>query len=295
MLSNRRRHSRKARQEEAKPQTTQTYDSAPTVQRTVECAPCAKRGPLTTVTVVVPFYRQPSMLAEQLKSWEAAPDGYNFFVIDDGSPEPARDVIEAHATESVRKKLRLYRIMKDIQWNRAGARNLGAKEAETPWIVHIDIDHVIPPESLRPLLNFAPCPTKWYRFPRWRVGAADETRRKDRLDPSEKFGRIHEHGDSFLITRELYWKAGGYDERFSGCLGGGQYWVEHHLRPLAPVELLPEEIRLHVYTRDAIPDSSEHSLSRDPAEFTRRRKAIEKAGTGKDRPLLLNFLWERVL
>jgi glycosyltransferase involved in cell wall biosynthesis len=250
--------------------------------------------PLSTVTIIVPFYRQPLMLAEQLKSWEGALDGYRFIVVDDGSPERASDVIERDASPELRAKLELYRITQDIPWNRGGARNLGAERATTQWIVHVDIDHVLTSDSMAPLLAFQPDPERWYRFPRWRVGAADATRRKDRIDPGVKFGRIHEHVDSYLITRDLYWKIGGYDERYSGCLGGGTPFLRQ-LEANAPVELLPDDIRLHVYTRDAVKDASDWALSRDPAEYSRRRREIERTRSVTKRPLMLNFPWERVL
>src|SRR5690606_34720310 len=103
----------------------------------------------------------------------------------------------------------------------------------------------------------------------------DETRRKDAIPDDCEFGRIREHIDSYLVTKEIYWKAGGYDERYSGCLGGGSPFLEQ-LGIAAPMKLLPEDVHLHVYTRHVIPDASISTLSRDTSEYKRRRAMIGK-------------------
>jgi hypothetical protein len=245
-------------------------------------------------TVLVPYYRQPEMLRVQIDAWNRAPEGVSFILVDDGSPEPALPIVARHASEALKSKLWLFRVLVDIPWNRGGARNLAAKEAVTRWIVQVDIDHVLQPASYRPLLDYTADPNRFYRFPRWRVGKADETRRKDKIPNDAEFGRIHEHVDSYLITRDLYWKVGGYDERYSGCLGGGGPFLRQ-LESKTRVAMLPDDIRMFVYTRDTVKDSSDWALDRSPSEYTFRRRQIERANDTASRPLMLNFPWERVL
>lgn len=245
------------------------------------------------ITIIVPYYRNPLMLAEQISVWNLYPEGYRFVVVDDGSPEPAVDVITQGATTQTLERLELYRVGVDIPWNRGGARNLGAHVATTPWIIHLDIDHVLPPPCAVELLSFRADPRRWYRFPRHRKGKADATRKKDKIASDVVFGRIHPHVDSYLCTRELYWKVGGYDEDYSGCLGGGNPFLKQ-LEVAAGVEMMPEEIHLHVYTRHAIADASDTTLSRSPEEYSRRRREKERAGrTRAVNPL--RFEWSRVL
>jgi hypothetical protein len=131
-------------------------------------------------------------------------------------------------------------------------------------------------------------PCFWYRFARFRVGKADETRKKDLIPDEKEFGEIKPHIDSYLVTKEIYWKAGGYDESYSGCLGGGSPFLEQ-LAIAAPMKLLPEDIHLHVYTRHVIPDASISTLSRDTSEYKRRRAVIGKV-KGKNP---LRFKWHR--
>jgi Glycosyltransferases involved in cell wall biogenesis len=248
------------------------------------------------ISIIVPYYRNPYMLKEQISVWDsylAARKGFTFIVVDDGSPEKAEDIVRKHASYELMKRLRLYRIGVDIPWNRGGARNLGAHVADTKYIMHIDIDHVLPASCAQNLLEFSPAEGNWYRFERYRNGRADATRKKDQIPTDMPFGKIHPHVDSFICTKDLFWMVGGYDEDYSGCLGGGNPFLAH-LTKAAPVDIMPPGIHLHVYTRDAVPDASDITLSRDSSEYSRRKKEKERAGRTKPvNPL--RFPWERVL
>lgn len=249
--------------------------------------------PLETVTLVLPYYRQPLMLARQIKEWEAFPSGFRFIVVDDGSEEAAQPIVEK-ASEQLRKRLKLYRVTVDIPWNRGGARNLATREATTDWIIHIDTDHVLPAPAAYWLLAFRPAPDHWYRFRRWRQGRADFTRKKDAIPPDVKFGEIKPHIDSYLIEVASYWRVGGYDEDYSGCLGGGTAFLRRLEAVAGPPLIAPDPAVLHVYTTDLIADASVRTLSRDTVagkDLARRKQA---GGAGA--PLHpIRFPWVRVL
>lgn len=242
------------------------------------------------ITLVVPYYRQPKMLRKQLETWASYPPEvcatFDFVIVDDCSPEPAlAEAMNAVGPiESKGGRLHLYRIDKDIPWNRGMARNLGTKMATTPWVLHVDTDHVLPAASAHFVLWTLQNSTfadgkRWARFPRFRVGAADETRKKDKLPPGAKFGEIHPHIDSYLCTTEAYWKAGGYNEDFSGVLGGGTPFLKEMERVNGAPTLICTA-PLHVHTRDSVPDSSEHTLPRSPEDFKERKRLImSKRGT----------------
>jgi hypothetical protein len=238
--------------------------------------------------MVVPYYRQPNMLRKQLETWASYPqavyEAFDFTVVDDCSPEPAIDVIMPFQKMG-RHPARghLYRIDKDVPWNRGMARNLGTKEATTPWVLHVDTDHVLSPQNAENLLttvrSMRGAVPAWFRFSRRRIGAADETRKKDKADPKATNVKIHPHIDSYLTTPEAYWAAGGYNEDFSGVLGGGSPFLKEMVKTHGEPPVL-EGAELHVHTRHSVPDSSEHTLPRDPEAFARRKREImAKRGT----------------
>jgi glycosyltransferase involved in cell wall biosynthesis len=240
-------------------------------------------------TLIVPYYRQPRMLAEQIRLWNAYPDDVHVILVDDGSPEAALPIVNEFASGWLKQRLSLYRIGVDIPWNRGGARNLGTQQSATDWIVHIDIDHALLGDNARRLLDFKPDPKRWYRFERYRNGKADDTRKKDKIPPFLEFGKIHPHIDSYLCTKEMYWKAGGYNEDFSGCLGGGSPFLAL-MDATGTASMLPSDISLQVYTRSVIADSSDHTLSRDRGEFSARKARMKKPYRGHDP---IRFPWTK--
>ncbi|MFC3227343.1 glycosyltransferase family 2 protein [Marinibaculum pumilum] len=233
-------------------------------------------------TLIVPYYRNPQMLARQVEEWEKYPPGIRIMVVDDCSPEPAADVI------GERRRVDIYRILDDIPWNRNGARNLGAKMALTEWIMHVDIDHVLPAESAARLRAKRLDSDRWYRFARYRVGAADETRRKDDLPDDCEFGPVKPHVDSYICPQWLYWTVGGYDEAYSGSLGGSAPFLSL-MTKAAPVDVLAD-VPLHVHTRHSVPDASDTTLSRDRSRYD----AIKAAQGVRKAVNPIRFRWQQV-
>lgn len=247
---------------------------------------------LDRFTLCIPFYSQQYMLECQFENLLSYPrdvrERIDVIVIDDCSPERAATVVTPD------DGVALYRIVDDIPWNRSGARNLAAHVCETDWLVHVDTDHVLPPDAAEAMFEAEVDPDSWYRFPRFRVGKADETRRKDVIGDEVEYGAIKPHIDSYLCTTDMYWAAGGYNEDFSGCLGGGSPFLAELTKVGGEPKLLPEPVCLHVYTRDVIPDASVFTLSRDTSEYRRRRKALRESGTIKGHDPL-RFEWERLM
>jgi hypothetical protein len=245
------------------------------------------------ITYILPYYRASMMLHYHLETWRKysaeVTAKMRLLIIDDCSPEPAAPIVASYREDKL--PIELYRIKEDIPWNRNGARNLGSHLATTPWLLHTDIDHVLPFDSAESLVRSSLDVTRWYRFDRFRVGAADDTRRKDALPKDAMFGRIKPHGDSYLCTKVQYWHVGGYDEDYSGHLGGGTPFLEQMTDKGQPV-LLP--IPLHVITRSVVPDASVSTLSRDPTHYTKMR--ARKRAEGNPRGVNpLRFTWERIV
>lgn len=250
---------------------------------------------LRDLSIIIPCYNQPLMLAKQLETWSQYDrdvlDKLTFIIVDDCSPTPLEPVVRK-ASPDVLRRTRLYRMLQDVKWNRNICRNAAADITKTEWLLNIDVDHILPSMSAIALFATKVDPGCWYRFPRFRVGRADETRRKDAILDDREFGPIKPHIDSHLMTRELFMRS-PYDPEYTGCLGGGSPFLAR-LQEIAPVRLLPGDVPLYVYTRHAIADASIFTLDRDTSEYKRRRR--EKERTGNTTPKnLFQHEWERVL
>ncbi len=239
---------------------------------------------MNEITLIVPYYRNPKMLLEQEQHWQLYPPELKIIVVDDGSPEdPADEVLSKICRASI------YRIDTDIPWNRNGARNLGTYMALTEWVLHIDIDHILYRDSAFKLVNHKLNPNYWYRFDRYRVGAADETRKKDTIPDEQEYGQIKPHIDSYLCRRELYWKVGGYDEDYSGSLGGSAPFLKK-MTTAATCEKL--SLALMVYTRHTVSDASDTHLSRDRTRYEQIRR--DKAALNDPKPnSCMRFPWHK--
>lgn len=249
---------------------------------------------MNDIAIIIPYYNQPEMLKKQFKFIQDYPDNVQVLIIDDGSTKTTAHSVATpdRLLNGNLKCIEIFEIIDDIPWNRNGARNLGALLAESKWIIQIDIDHVLPATDLNKLLHKDLDEKSWYRFPRVRIGEADETRKKDLIDPNAKHGEIKPHIDSYLMIREQYLSS-PYDERYRGFLGGGSPFLARQKRLYGDAKIL-DGVYLWVYTRHKVPDASVTELSRDTSIYKAKRREIEAAGD--DTPIKpFNFNWRRVL
>lgn len=241
---------------------------------------------MNDITLIVPYYRNPRMLVRQIQEWAKYPPGLKIILVDDCSPEPAMKFVHKEVSVTV------LRINTDIKWNRNGARNLGAHVADSKWIMQVDMDHLLPARCAYELIKQPLDPLNLYRFTRYRRGAADETRLKDKLPRDAVWGEVKPHGDSYLVERCAYWKVGGYDEDYSGHLGGGSPFLAQ-LETVRRPWVLPRDIFLEVFTRSECADASDNTLSRDTSHYSALRRSKERYDRTKSvNPL--RFEWERV-
>jgi glycosyltransferase involved in cell wall biosynthesis len=194
-------------------------------------------GERRTVTLVYPYYENPEFLALQLRHLDWMPvdlrEHLELIVVDDGSPEhPAAEVMRAVSCEL--KSVRLFRLGVDVRWNWLAARNIGAHHARTDWISLTDMDHRYPVDAIETLVLGEHSRGVIYRFSR-----------------REHDGRkIHPHPNSWFMTRENYWRVGGYDEALSGHYGtDGEY--RRRCAAAAPIRIMTTELERHEYVGDS--------------------------------------------
>jgi hypothetical protein len=247
-------------------------------------APGCDDAPLVTVangaaakdiTFVYPYYENPIFFRHQLGVW----NGYDsklaqhlsVIVVDDGSPvNPASGVI---ALAAPKIPLRLFRIGVDVRWNWLAARNIGAHHVpRESWFMMTDMDHVVRQNVLENLIYGRHSADVIYRFSR-----------------REHHGvRIHPHPNSWFMTREMFWKIGGYDENFSGFYGSdGSY--RRRCAATALIRIMTDELERHEY----VGDSSTTRYKRKQPEDA-RRKQIERGFPKGHKPKVLSFPFHEV-
>ena len=161
---------------------------------------------MAKLSIISHYYNHPQMVLNQIEYWSSLPDyvlsQVEFVLVDDCSSQ---------TPEIPRTKLNLkvFRVITDIPWNQAGARNLGAFNASGEWALFFDIDQ------------------KFYLEPMAAVIA-----NLDRMDPMTMYYmRIKEliditvnkplsnHPNTFLVNLAKFKQYGMYDEDFTGYYG----------------------------------------------------------------------------
>lgn len=234
------------------------------------------------LTLILPYYENPEMFRQQQRAWHDYPEElkarFHVIVVDDGSPtKPARwEVLGGVGLAS----FRLYRIGVDVRWNWLACRNLGAAEALTDWMLMTDMDHVLPPETLTEILTGKLKRERVYRFAR--VSAPT-------MEPYK------EHPNSWLFTREMFLKIGGYDERFSGFYGTDGEFRGRVEAAAEDIVILP--VPLIRYPREVIADASTTVYGRKEPQDVENVRAIREARAliPNWRPKRLSFPWEQLI
>lgn len=243
------------------------------------------------LTIVMPYFENPGMLRLQYGNWLAWPGKYRnrlkVIIVDDGSPEdPASNVPRPYGLP----ELEIYRVLEDRPWRQNGAKNIGAHVAPDGWLLLTDMDHMVAPETASAL------------FKAIDKGQLDEgtAYMLDRIEADTgkptlgRDGNPKPHPNSFLMTREMYWRIGGYDEEFTGY-GTDKLFRERVFKAAKRGHL---DIPLTRYWRDIVPDASTTTLGRKVPEFRCDTKAVlaRKATEGRqDEIKLFQLPWERVL
>ena len=163
------------------------------------------------ITIAMPYYEAPEMLRVHLDYWRRYPEWMAEFLsvvlVDDGSPNhPAERVLKE--SDLPLFPIQLYRVQENIPWNHGGARNLTMHcVPKKGWVVTTDIDLVLDSENIEKILGVDMRKKNVYR--------------PNRLDLiSGKWVQWERHPESFVMTREMFWKIGGFDEDFTGYWNG---------------------------------------------------------------------------
>lgn len=251
---------------------------------------------MRALTLILPHFANLGMLAEHQRIWASYPEhlrlALHVIVVDDCSPKGGRPGKKSFLPTGV-GSVRLYRCLEKLRWNWLFARNLGVQEARTDWVLLTDIDHVLPAETLRRLVDGPLDQRNVYRLARvdaphpWPYTLADCPIRPTKLY----------HPNTWLMTRGMYDRTGGYDERLSGCYGTDGEFRDRVQASAAAVVALPD--KMVRYGREIIPDASTppevFTRKNDPANDEElRRRRVQRDHLKQWRPLRVTFKWEQI-
>lgn len=247
------------------------------------------------LTILVPYYCQPRMLQRQIEEWHAYDETYRdhltIIVIDDGSPRKRAHHILCD-TRLPDLDIRLYHIDENIPWNTPGVFNLGFTEAPDGWVLLNGIDHILPHDQLTAVMRDGVLgqgldPAYAYRPARMKVSNSGG------LEPHKApYGIL-------FIQRSAFWKAGGYDEDFSGWYGNSSSLFQRSLRRVTPI-VNTDGYCVHYYPRSVIEDAAVTDFGR---KGSNRDVLLNEALVDKTHKIkrqgykpknYLRFTWKRV-
>ena len=221
--------------------------------------------------LVMPYYNNPRMLEEHKAEWAQYRHPCEVILIDDGSREPP-------VMRDCPLPYRHFRVLEDRPWNQNGARNLGMWFASS-WCLLTDMDHLLTASAFDALMS-----VRWPRGTAWRP---------NRIWPNgEERGK--RHPNSYVIHRDDFWKAGGYDERWCGYYGTDATFR----RQLAKygTEVRDTDVFALTLYEGVIEDAITHGLGRKGTEYhARSHPELRHEMREPRRPhQWLQFPWEEV-
>lgn len=161
------------------------------------------------LTLGTTYYNSPDLLIDFIDYHKQYFD--EIIIVDDGSDLPAEDYIKD------RDKIKLYRVPVDYGFNSHGCRNLIMKETSNDWNVLFDVDRAFidPKTAIQTIKNRKLKEQTIYLFEMFSNYNFPKT--------------IHPSVNDFLIHRNHFWSAGGYDEELIGMRTGDRQYREQLL------------------------------------------------------------------
>jgi hypothetical protein len=185
------------------------------------------------ITIALLYYARPSMLLHHLETLASYPlelqQQLTLLIIDDGSPIGLRatDYMDrSHFQTTLSVRIRIARVTRDIAWNIGGARNLAFYLVDTSKVLLLDLDMMIPVETMTEVLT----------SPSWSTmnGTLELAHRFNRKRLN---GKAQKHPAVSVLDVASYWKSGGCDEDFVGQYGytDVHFWHRWRLDPIRRV------------------------------------------------------------
>lgn len=159
---------------------------------------------MNDITIVASYYNQPKMMAEWWENLRAYEDEVcehvSLVLCDDGSKEhPLEIPDDIKATFDVKQ----FRALHDKPWNEMGCRNLCMNHS-SGWCFMTDPDYILQSSEMKKLMRRQLDVGRYYHLNSRLVTTQEPLTRPENIA---------------VVNTEDFWKAGGYDELFSGGYG----------------------------------------------------------------------------
>jgi len=158
-------------------------------------------------------------------------------------------------------------------WTEHKARNIGARIAKGDYLLLIDIDYIIPKDTVLKAMKFTGDRMAIKR----RFGVLDKHGDiKDDLTSLRKWGlkerwvrkgEVEGHRSNFLMNKDLFWKMGGYNEALDGKWrrtgGAGEKFWRHwqRMEQQCQVKLDAETLNVFMFPNGKYCDSERKMFS----------------------------------
>lgn len=169
------------------------------------------------LSLIHPFYNDEKRLELQIENWMTWPEEIcklvDITLVDDYSKVPL--MLGKNQRKHLKRKgfsIHIYRIVDNLKWNTPGALNLGFTVAPKRWALTMDSDCFFDAENIEKLVNYYPHINHVHKFKRKRYGTTESANwlNNDRWLPC-----------TMLMSKEIFWHTGGFDEDFTGEYTGG--------------------------------------------------------------------------
>jgi glycosyltransferase involved in cell wall biosynthesis len=223
------------------------------------------------ITLGTTYYNCPDLLNLFLEKHKDYFD--EIIIVDDGSDISAENYIKD------RDKIKLYRVPIDYGFNSHGCRNLIMKETTNDWVVLLDVDRLFidPNFAVSTIKNANLNESVLYLFEMF-------------LD--YKTNKAHHASvNDFLVNKNHFWKAGGYDEELIGIRAGDREFRKQLLN------FGKEKIFYGIYAEFTRPPSWKvNAESKKDKKHEKRKKILLEKRIRKPDPNkpTLTFEWHRV-
>lgn len=188
------------------------------------------------ITIALLYYGNPGLLLTHLEVISHYPSSVkeqtSLLIIDDGSPPYLR--VSDYISKNMALLLKLHRfrliyIEEDLKFNMGGGKNLAMSLSATKKTILLDLDTVLPTETMEHML-------------RSRAGSHTAFRFNRRFSN----GKTKVHPAVTMLHTDEYWRAGGCDEDFTGSYGWDDVHFWHRWRK-NPLRRLNERRLKHIF------------------------------------------------